>query len=190
MEQACRCSSVRVLTATLRCVVDANCLPAWLALARHACRQRLRPSSLLCTRAVRGLRPLEQGCGCSSVRALAATLRYEGNANCLAGWLAFARDACRQWLRPSSLLCTGAVRALRPIEQGCGCSLVRVLAAALRCEVDANCLPACPALARHACRQRLRPSSLLCTGAARGLRPIEQGCGCSSGRVLVPASRC
>ena len=41
-------------------------------------------------------------------------------------WLPSARAACRPGLPPpSSLLCTGAVRDLRPIEQACGWSLVR-----------------------------------------------------------------
>ena len=47
------------LVAALRCEADAECLPVWPALAGAACQQRLpRPSSLLCTGAVRDHRPI------------------------------------------------------------------------------------------------------------------------------------
>ena len=56
------------------------------------------------------------------------------------------------------------------------------LAAALRCEVDANRMSVRPACTGAACQQRLAPSSLLCTGAVKDRPPIEQACGCTSVR--------
>ena len=58
--------------ASLRLLISARWMQTVCLFGRHSrgnhCRQRLAPSSLLCTGAVRGVRPIEQACGCSSVR--------------------------------------------------------------------------------------------------------------------------
>ena len=76
---------------------------------------------------------------------------------------------------PSSLLCTGAVSDLRPIQHACGCSSVRG-----GCKVFA-----CRAGTRRGCSPTQATAafrSLICSGAIRNLRSIEQACGCSSER--------
>ena len=103
---------------------------------------RLASSRVYCTGAARDLRPIrEQACGCSSVRGGSKVVRA-----CQAGTrrrcLRADKGCCR--LASSRVYCTGAARDLRPMEQGCGCSLVvRYMAPALQCEVHAKCLLVC-----------------------------------------------
>ena len=219
-------------------------MPILLALAGAACRQRLPPSSLLCTGAGKDRRPTEQACGCSSVRGgcklfacliatwrsclptkagaflfalhcfrpskisdqsrgrcklcafvantcrscvadkgghfnqsskLAAAHRYEVNVNCVPVWPTLAWRSCLPTKAARRLLLCVASKPSRISDHQSS-----KLAAALRCEADANCLPVCLALAGAACRQRLAPSSLLCTSAVQAFQPIEQACGCLS----------
>ena len=122
-------------------------MPLWPALTGAACQQRLPPSSLLCTGAVRDTSD-------QSSSKLVPALRCKADAKCLPVLSALAGAACQQRLPPSSLLCTGTVRNLsvhslecaqevlankccrlhlclqcvvrdfRQVQQACGCSSV------------------------------------------------------------------
>ena len=194
-----------------QCEAVANCAPVWPTLAGAACRQRLPPSSLLCTGAGRDRRPTERVCGCPSMRV---------GANCVPVWPARAGMACRQRLAPSALLCVEAVKdtdqssklaaalGAKQMQTVClsdrqalthaalqtkACTFLLALhrsrpadqfsklAVGLRCGMSAHCL-LCLAFAGAACGQWLPRSALLCTRAVQTLQPIEQACGCSSVR--------
>ena len=160
IEQACGCSVVPIGSKLFACLAGTrrSCLPT---------QARRLP---LCF-AISPTKP-------SSKRA--AAVRCEADANCLPVWPALKGAACRQWLPPSSLLCSDAIiRDRRPtIEQACGC-------AAMPSECK---LFACLVGTRRSCS----PRSCLPTKAAAFLfasqwshhqgclRPtIEQACGCS-----------
>ena len=150
--------------------MSARSLPVWPALGEATRRQRLPPSSLLC---------LELSRISDQSNKLAAAHRCEADAKlCVPVWSALGGAACRQRLAPSSLLC---VKLSGISDQSsnfaCGCFLVRYVCKLCTCLTGTRrrCLPT-----------KAPNSSLLCTGAGRGVRPIEP----AESSKLAPALRC
>ena len=161
--------------AALRCEAHSNCLHVWPELAGAARSQRLPlPSSLLCTRAVRNLRPIEQAYGCSSVRDGCKLFAFRAGTHrgcspivAVATFLfALLRSLQRPLINQAGLWLLFGARRMQSVclsgrhlqgplaSRGCHgrplCFALEPsattdqssrLAAALRCEADAKCLP-------------------------------------------------
>ena len=149
------------LAAAHRCEANANIVPVWSALTLAACRQRLAPFSLLCTGAVKDLRPIERVCGCSSVRGGCKLCACVANTrrSCLPTKAAAFLFALH-WSREGSP--TNRARLWLPFHAS-GCKLCACLASTCR-----NGLPTKAGAIRFALRR-----------SRQGHRPIEQACGCS-----------
>ena len=106
--------------ATCSGVATLPCTTKILSAQAHACQQRLTPSSLLCTEAIR------EHSNQSSKLVAALRCEAESDANCSPVWPALARATLPTKAAAFLFALHGShQRAPQRVEQACGCSAVR-----------------------------------------------------------------